>query len=693
MFEDLFYAGVVKGGRCVTLAQGLRMHTSGEENIPATGGAVLAINHTGYMDFIFGAFLPYRRRRLVRFMAKKAIFDAKPVGFLMRAMGHIPVDRIDGSASFDAAVAAVRNGKIVGVFPEATISRSFEIKRLRAGAVRIAQAAGVPIVPVIVFGSQRIWTKGGKRNLGRSRTPIYIRALEPIDVSPDADAQEETLRLREVMQAGLEELWDAYRRDYGDFPRGEAWVPARFGGGAPDPEVIRAEDDAVDRERHRIRQLTEDLSELSARVKELSRNLVAGVYSAYDSARERLGRDGSKGSPGAATVAQAPDPSVTGRSAADVDGSQGGGGRPAARSAGEEARALFDWVRDGIEELTSEAAAGVKEGRDRIAKGIDQLREDTAGLYHQLAAESAERYQGSRVEEAFTRLAVQARLILQRLPQRSGLHDMAWPTAVVVNADRTLPAGNEALGEREAAAFRQLGVPVIVTTEYSPEEVRSLCAAIDVPTAAVCFDGAVIACPAVGRVTGAIGGVDSAGHADVVERMGPVGHMPGVGHADAADCTEVVAAFGDSLAEDIDAAVAAEGHEITWRTHGGPRVFGRIAETTAPVAERLAKALEGRATVTYSRGRIHLTPAGVDRGTTVALLLGEKAAGALAFGDGCCDIAVTTTVGRSVALASAEAELVRVSTDIAPAAEDHGLAQVIEGIIAAHSDERDAPQG
>ena len=84
----------------------------------------------------------------------------------MRGMHHIPVDRGAGASSFRAAVQALKAGEIVGVFPEATISRAFELKDFKSGAVRMAQAADVPLIPMAIWGSQRVWTKGHPKRLG-----------------------------------------------------------------------------------------------------------------------------------------------------------------------------------------------------------------------------------------------------------------------------------------------------------------------------------------------------------------------------------------------------------------------------------------------------------------------------------------------------------------------------------------------
>src|SRR5674476_655805 len=140
------YTPVIWIARGLFAAQGLKFTITGAKNIPTSGGAVLMSNHLSYFDFAYAGLAAVPSRRLVRFMAKDDVFRHKISGPLMRGMHHIPVDRTAGAASFRAAVSALKAGEIVGVFPEATISRSFELKGFKSGAVRMAQAAGVPIV-------------------------------------------------------------------------------------------------------------------------------------------------------------------------------------------------------------------------------------------------------------------------------------------------------------------------------------------------------------------------------------------------------------------------------------------------------------------------------------------------------------------------------------------------------------------
>ncbi len=223
------YGTVIQLARLVWRVQGLKFTITGVENLPRTGGAVVAINHTSYFDFTFAGLPAYKQHlgRKVRFMAKKEVFDSKLTGPIMRSLRHIEVDRHNGASSFEDACRALKEGELVGVYPEATISRSFEIKEFKSGAARMAVAADVPIVPHIVWGAQRIWTKGYPKNMWRPKVPITVAVGEPI--APTLPPTELTALLHSRMQHLLEQVQDAY----GPYPPGEYWVPHRLGGGAP----------------------------------------------------------------------------------------------------------------------------------------------------------------------------------------------------------------------------------------------------------------------------------------------------------------------------------------------------------------------------------------------------------------------------------------------------------------------------
>jgi len=243
------YRGVVHTALTLFRALDLRLDVVGQEHIPATGGGVVVINHTGYLDFaIAGVPFWHAQRRLVRFMAKQEVFGHRVGGPLMRAMQHIPVDRDAGMASFRAAIGALRAGELVGVFPEATISRSFCLKEFKSGAVRMARTAGVPLIPVTLWGSQRIWTKGRKPTIRAARhIPVGITIGTPL---PPGRGEQADIALVEAMNG----LLDQTRARYPDPPGADPWwVPAHLGGSAPTPEQAAQldADEKLDRDRRR----------------------------------------------------------------------------------------------------------------------------------------------------------------------------------------------------------------------------------------------------------------------------------------------------------------------------------------------------------------------------------------------------------------------------------------------------------
>jgi len=232
---ELVYPPVIFACKTLFRVLDLKLDIQGTERIPTTGGAVLACTHVSYLDFIFCGLAGLPAKRKTRFMAKHQIFANRVAGPLMRGMRHIPVDRSAGQASYQDAVTALRAGEVVGVFPEATISQSFTVKSIKTGAVRMAAEAGVPIIPVTVWGSQRLWTKGRQKNLTQRHVPILIRVGEPFHPSRQDDPEVPTADLRARMSA----LLDAAQRDYPETPEpGAFWLPAHLGGSAPAPEPV-----------------------------------------------------------------------------------------------------------------------------------------------------------------------------------------------------------------------------------------------------------------------------------------------------------------------------------------------------------------------------------------------------------------------------------------------------------------------
>jgi 1-acyl-sn-glycerol-3-phosphate acyltransferase len=250
---ELVYPPIVQGVVAMYRVMGWPVEVIGAEHIPADGGGVLASNHIGYLDFTFIGYGARKRGRLVRFMAKKEVFDHALAGPLMRGMKHVPVDRFGRAAdALRHAVDALQRGELIGMFPEGTISRSFVPAEAKSGAARMAMEAGVPLVPCAVWGSQRILTKGRSSNWQR-RVAVTVAFAEPIAYGEGDDPAEVTARL----MAAIEEMVDRLQRTYPQEPAGPDdtwWQPAHLGGSAPTVEeskAIAAEEQAARRAKRR----------------------------------------------------------------------------------------------------------------------------------------------------------------------------------------------------------------------------------------------------------------------------------------------------------------------------------------------------------------------------------------------------------------------------------------------------------
>jgi 1-acyl-sn-glycerol-3-phosphate acyltransferase len=248
--RDLTYPPVILTAKTAFRLLGQRFQMTGTEHVPRSGGVLLAFNHISYVDFIYGGFGANPSGRKVRFMAKRELFDHAAVGPFMRSLHHIQVDRAAGEGSMGTALDYLTSGEAVGIFPEATISRAMELKEFKSGAVRIAAEAGVPLVPVILWGTQRMMTKDHPRDFSRGKT-ISITVGEPMHPTKEANAVAQTAELHRRMSEMLEQTIAAYPSE--EQPPGSWWVPARLGGTAPTLEEAATLDAAEKRERARLR--------------------------------------------------------------------------------------------------------------------------------------------------------------------------------------------------------------------------------------------------------------------------------------------------------------------------------------------------------------------------------------------------------------------------------------------------------
>jgi 1-acyl-sn-glycerol-3-phosphate acyltransferase len=230
------------------------VRVSGVEHVPVQGGAVVATNHVGHLDFVFSGYgvRQQRGKRRLRFVAKREVFDNTFAGPLMRAMGHIPVDR--GGQTEHAmrdAIAALEGGDMVGMFPEGTISRSFVPLGGRPGAVRMAMGAGVPLIPGAVWGTQRISTKDRKPRAAFGNVVTVVFG-PPIAYEADEDPVQVHARLMAAIGDLVTGLQDSYPQRPAS-PDDAWWQPTHLGGTAPTVEEAerRAAEDAAARRARR----------------------------------------------------------------------------------------------------------------------------------------------------------------------------------------------------------------------------------------------------------------------------------------------------------------------------------------------------------------------------------------------------------------------------------------------------------
>src|SRR5260370_20651181 len=202
----------------VVAMNGTKFTFHGLENIPQRGGGLLAQNHTSYPDWLPPLLAVRERGRRMYSMIKAEMADVKAANYVIKHARLIPVDRRRGHDAFEVAVQRLREGELIGMHPEATISRSFELREFKTGAARMALEAQVPIIPLVVWGAHRIWPKDHPKKVFRNRVPMTVAAGRPLP--PQGTAEQLIAALRQAMNALLYRVQEEYPH-----PEGEFWVP------------------------------------------------------------------------------------------------------------------------------------------------------------------------------------------------------------------------------------------------------------------------------------------------------------------------------------------------------------------------------------------------------------------------------------------------------------------------------------
>lgn len=231
--RDPVYRFVNVLGRAVLGGLGCDVRWTGLEHVP-DGPVLLAANHVSFPDFVFVEKALVTRGRHVRFMCRHDVWEVPVVPWFMDRMGHIPVDRRTPVSAYLRARRLLRAGEAVCAFPEAGISYSYTVRPLMRGVASLARETGVPLVPVAVWGTQRIfsvgdpappidWTRGRRVDLAFG-APSYV--------APGDDLTETTRELGHAMTDLLEGLQQLphHRPRPGEVA---TWYPAHLGGHAP----------------------------------------------------------------------------------------------------------------------------------------------------------------------------------------------------------------------------------------------------------------------------------------------------------------------------------------------------------------------------------------------------------------------------------------------------------------------------
>ncbi|KQY56829.1 lysophospholipid acyltransferase family protein [Nocardioides sp. Root140] len=237
--SDRIHAAVNLLGRGALRALDVHVESRGAAHLPTSGPVLLACTHVSYPDFVFVQKGAVERRPYVRFMCRHDVWNVPWAGWFMEKMQHVPVDRTAPAGAYLRARTLLRAGEAVCAFPEAGISYSYTVRPLMRGVASLARETGAAVVPVALWGSQRIYSVGRPVD-GREPAPDWTRGRrvdvsfgEPLTVAPGEDLTEWTRGLGATLTSLLEELQRLphHRPRPGEYA---PWYPAHLGGHAPD---------------------------------------------------------------------------------------------------------------------------------------------------------------------------------------------------------------------------------------------------------------------------------------------------------------------------------------------------------------------------------------------------------------------------------------------------------------------------
>jgi len=201
----------------------------GWEHIPKDGPVILAVNHMSHADPFVIARYVYDAGRWPQFLAKESLFKLPVAGKILHWVRQIPVRRgtIDASKALDAAVEAVRTNGTVVIYPEGTTSKEPDLWPMKGktGAARLALLTGAPVIPVAMWGPEKIFDPRTRKLRLRLRTPVWVWAGPEVDLGKWSGAEPTTAVLNEMTEAIMLRIRDLVGEIRGATPP-PLWTPA-----------------------------------------------------------------------------------------------------------------------------------------------------------------------------------------------------------------------------------------------------------------------------------------------------------------------------------------------------------------------------------------------------------------------------------------------------------------------------------
>lgn len=182
----------------------------GGEKLPKSGPAIVVCNHISYLDPLTFSHFLYNNGRAPRYLGKESVFKIPIIGFIIKSAGQIPVKREsrDAIQGYEHAIAVLKAGHLLGVYPEGTLSRDPELWPMKGktGVARLALQTGVPVYPCASWGPEKVIPPYGKRIKLFPRTKVTVLMGEPVDLSKWKGKSADSVAVEEATEAIMDEI-------------------------------------------------------------------------------------------------------------------------------------------------------------------------------------------------------------------------------------------------------------------------------------------------------------------------------------------------------------------------------------------------------------------------------------------------------------------------------------------------------